>query len=158
MGLFGKLFKKKDDLFANASELTMEEIEKIQLSLKDRMSPDTYNSVFNQACRLIPKKKYTQAISLFESIRDNTTDAHEKGNCNSQIGVCHFFLGDYEKALEHYTLSFHSGYGRDVADFNIWEVCEKLMKQDGNSIRWAQHYLDLFPDGQYAGKAQKYLS
>jgi tetratricopeptide (TPR) repeat protein len=158
MGLFSGLFKKKDELFANSSELSMEEMEKIQLSLKDKMDGEVYNSVFNQACRLIPKKQYVEAIALFESIRENSSDAYEKGSCESQIGVCHFFLGDFEKALDFYTLSFHSGYDKRVNDYNIWEACEELMKIDGNKAKWSQVYLELFPDGQHAKRATKYLA
>ncbi|MNJ86160.1 hypothetical protein D3C87_36470 [compost metagenome] len=158
MGLFGGLFKKKDELFANSGKLSMEEIEKIQLSLKDKMDGEVYHSVFNQACRLIPQKQYTEAIALFESIRENSTDTNEKGSCESQIGVCHFFLGNFEKALDFYTLSLLSGFDKRVNDYNIWEACEELMKIDGNKAKWSQHYLELFPDGQYAGKANKFLA
>lgn len=155
MGLFSGLFKKKDELFAKSGELSMEDIEQIQAALKDKMDADVYNSVFNQACRLIPKKQYKEAIAIFESIRENSTDAYEQGSCESQIGVCHFFLGDFEKALEFYTKSFHSGYDKRVNDYNIWEVCEELMKKDGEHAKWSQYYLELFPEGQYAVKAQK---
>jgi len=157
MGLFGGLFKKKEGLAANTGQMTMEEIEKIQLSLKDRMDPDTYNSVFNQACRLIPKKQYAQAIALFEAVRENTGDATEKASCDSQIGVCHFFMDEHEKALDDYTRAFRAGHDQQMSDFNIWEVCEILMKKDGNKAKWSQEYLALFPNGEYAAKAKKNL-
>lgn len=86
MGIFSGLFKKDKNLVAHSKDLSMEEIEKIQLSLKDKMDADVYNSTFNQACRLIPKGQYTEAITLFTAIEENTTDAHEKGNCQNQIG------------------------------------------------------------------------
>jgi hypothetical protein len=41
-------------------------------------------------------------IALFEAIVKNSSDTTEKGSCEMQIGVCHFFLGGYEKALEDY--------------------------------------------------------
>ncbi len=165
MGLFGNLFKKKekpivkkkDELLANSSKVSMEEMEEIQVLLKDRMDADDYNSVFNQACRLIPQGRYTEAITLFESVHKHSTDDYEKGSCESQIGACHFFLGDFENALEFYTRSFHSGYDKNVVDFNIWEACEELMKIDGNMARWSQYYLGVFPNGDYAKKAKKYI-
>lgn len=158
MGLFGGLFKKKDELFANSTKLSMEEMEQVQLSLKDKMDENVYNSLFNQACRLIPQKKYAEAITLFTSIRENSTDAYEKGSCESQIGVCYFFLGDFEKALDYYTQSFHSGYDKRVNDYNIWEACEELTKIDGNKAKWARYYLNLLPEGQYAKKATKLIA
>ncbi|MNU83702.1 Tetratricopeptide repeat protein [compost metagenome] len=166
MGLFSGLFKKKekpivkkkDELIANSAKVSMEEMEGIQLFLKDKMDADEYNSAFNQACRMIPKGQYTEAIEVFESIRESSTDAYEKGSCDNQIGACHFFLGDFEKALEFYNKSFQSGYDKDVNDYNIWEACEELMKIDGNKAKWSQYYLELFPDGQYARKAKKNIA
>ncbi|MFC6095548.1 tol-pal system YbgF family protein [Flavobacterium qiangtangense] len=155
MGIFSGIFKKKEGLAVNSGQLSMEDIEKIQLSLKDNMDAATYNSVFNQACRLIPKKQYNEAIALFSAIAENSTDTVEKGSCESQIGVCHFFLGDYEKALEFYIKSYNTGYDEEMADFNIWEVCEKLMKADGDNARWSQQYLNIFPNGKCAAKAKK---
>lgn len=158
-GLFKKkekpIFKKKDELFANSAKVSMEEMEEVQLFLKDKMDEDEYNSDFNQACRLIPQRQYTEAIMLFESIREHSTDAYEKGSCENLIGACHFFLGDFEKALAFYSQSFHSGYDKEVNDYNIWEACEELMKIDGNKAKWSQYYLELLPDGQYARKAKK---
>lgn len=157
MGIFSGLFKKNNDLVAHSKDLSMEEIEKIQLSLKDKMDADTYNSTFNQACRLIPKGKYTEAIALFSAIEENATDAHEKGNCQNQIGVCHFFLGDFEKAIEFYAQSYKNGFDKSMMDDNIWEACEELMKADGDKAKWSRYYLDLIPDGKYTGKAQKHV-
>lgn len=165
MGLFGRLFKKKekplvkrkDELVADSSRLSMEEMEQIQELLEDNMDADEYHSAFNQACRLIPKRRYAEAILQFTSIRETTADSYEKASCENLIGACHFFLGDFEKALECYTESFHSGYDKEVMDYNVWEVCEELMKRDGNKETWSRYYLELFPDGQYAGKAKKRL-
>jgi len=160
-GLFKKkekpIFKKKDELFANSAKVSMEEMEAVQEFLEEKMDPDEYNSSFNKACRLIPQRQYTEAITMFESIRGNSADAYEKGSCENQIGACHFFLGDFEKALEFYIKSFHSGYDKRVIDYNIWEACEELMKIDGNKAKWSQHYLELLPDGEYARKAKKNL-
>lgn len=163
MGLFGRLFRKKekpifkkrDELFANSAEVSMEEMEIVQAFLEDRMDAEDYNSAFNQACRLIPKGRYNEAIAMFEEIRGSSADAYERGSCENVIGACHFFLGDFEKALDFYRRSFHSGYDKEVNDYNTWEACEALVKIDGNKAKWAQYYLALFPGGQYAGKARK---
>lgn len=157
MGFFSGLFKKDKDLVAHSRDLSMEEIENIQLQLKDKMDADVYNSTFNQACRLIPKGQYAEAITLFSTIEENTTDLHEKANCQNQIGVCHFFLGDFEKAIELYVLALNNGFDKNMMDDNIWEACEELMKKDGNKSKWAQRYLHLLPEGNYVNKANKNL-
>lgn len=165
MGLFGRLFKKKekplvkrkDELVADSSRLSMEEMEQIQELLEDNMDADEYHSAFNQACRLIPKRRYAEAILQFTSIHETTSDSYEKASCENLIGACHFFLGDFEQALKFYTQSLDSGYDKEVVDYNIWEVCEELIKRDGNQSKWSRYYLELLPDGEYARKAKKKL-
>ncbi len=158
MGLFDAFFgKKKDNVLAHTNNLSMQEMEQIQNSLEDKMAPEDYNNTFNQACRLVPKGKYAEALIMFEQVKANTNDTDQKGTCDNQIGVCHFFLGDYEKAIESYASSFKNGFDKGMADDNIWEACEKLMKKENDKARWAGHYLSILPQGNYSGKAQKLL-
>lgn len=158
MGLFDSFFgKKKDNLVAHTNNLSMQEMEQIQNSLEDKMAPADYNTTFNQACRLVPKGKYAEALGMFEQVKANTTDTDQKGTCDNQIGVCYFFLGDYEKAIDYYASSFTNGFDKSMADDNIWEACEKLMKKENDKAKWARHYLSILPQGTYSGKAQKLL-
>jgi hypothetical protein len=62
-------------------------MERIQNSLSSKMDADVYNNTFNQACRLVPKGKYTEAMAMFEDVKANTTDVEKKGTCDNQIGV-----------------------------------------------------------------------
>jgi tetratricopeptide (TPR) repeat protein len=158
MGLFDSFFgKKKDNLLAHTNHLSMDEMSSIQDSLEDKMDPADYNNAFNQACRLVPKGKYADALAMFESVKANTTDTEKKGTCDNQIGVCYFFLGEYEKAIEFYTSSFYNGFDKAMADDNIWEACEKLMKKENDAAKWAKHYIHILPQGNYLKKAKKLI-
>lgn len=158
MGFFDSFFgKKKDNLVTHTNHLSMQEMERIQNSLEDKMAPEDYNTTFNQACRLVPKGKYAEALGMFEQVKANTNDTEQKGTCDNQIGVCYFFLEDYEKAIEAYASSFTNGFDKNMADDNIWEACEKLMKKENDKAKWARHYLSILPQGNYSGKAQKLL-
>lgn len=158
MGLFDSFFgKKKDNVLVHTNNLSMQEMEQIQNSLEDKMAPEDYNNTFNQACRLVPKGKYAEALAMFEQVKANTADPEQKGTCDNQIGVCHFFLGDYEKAIESYASSFKNGFDKGMADDNIWEACEKLMEKEKDKAKWARHYLGILPQGNYSSKAQKLL-
>jgi hypothetical protein len=66
-------------------------------------------------------------------------------------------LGDFETAIQSYAQSITNGFDRDMADDNVWEACEELMKKEDNRQKWSQHYLDILPNGNYAKKAQKNL-
>ena len=158
MGLFDSFFgKKKDNLITHTNNLSMEEMEKIQDSLSDKMAPEDYNNTFNQACRLVPKGKYADALMMFEQVKSKAPDQNTKATCDNQIGVCYFFLGDFEKAIEYYRSSFQNGFNKDMADDNIWEACEKLMKKDNDNVKWARHYISILPNGNYLKNAQKFL-
>ena len=158
MGLFDSFFgKKKENLIAHTKGTSMEEMERIQNSLSGKMYADVYNNTFNQACRLVPKGKYSEAMVMFEDVKANTTDVEKKGTCDNQIGVCHFFLGDFEKAITYYYSSIQNQFDASMADDNIWEACEELMKKENDKQKWAQHYLSLMPNGNYA-KTAKNLS
>lgn len=158
MGLFDSFFgKKKDNVIAHTNHLSMDEMSRIQDSLEDKMAPADYNNTFNQACRLVPKGKYAEALAMFEEVRNNTNDPDQKGTCDNQIGVCYFFMNDFEKAIDSYASSFQNGFDKSMADDNIWEACENLMKRDNDKAKWAKHYLSILPQGSYAGKAQKMI-
>lgn len=159
MGLFDSFFgKKKDNLIAHTNGMSMEEMERVQNELRDKMDSNDYNNTFNQACRLVPKGKYTEALTMFEQVKENTSDIEKKGTCDNQIGVCYFFLGDYEKAISFYVSSLKNAFDKDMADDNIWEACEKLMQKDSDTQKWALHYLSFLPNGNYAKKAKQFLS
>lgn len=158
MGLFDSFFgKKKDNLLAHTNHLSMDEMARIQDSLENKMAPADYNTAFNQACRLVPKGKYADALAMFENVKAGTSNKEQKATCDNQIGVCYFFLEEYEKAIESYTSSFHNGFDKAMADDNIWEACEKLMKKENDQAKWAKHYIDILPQGTYLKKAQKLL-
>ncbi len=157
MGLFDKLFKKNNNLTAHTNDVSMDEMAKIQDALRDKMDEQTYNNRFNQACRLVPKGQYAEALVEFEAIKIATPDQSVKGTCDNQIGVCHFFLGDYQRAIEAYTSSIENGFDAGMAQDNIWEAYEVLYKQSKNPAYMA-NYLQQFPSGNYAKKAEKILN
>jgi tetratricopeptide (TPR) repeat protein len=150
--IFGK--PNENDLTVHTNDISMAEMAAVQEALKGKMNDADYNNKFNQACRLVPKGKYAEAITMFEDVKANSS-APETGTCDNQIGVCHFFLGDFEAAIRCYTSSIENGFDSDMADDNIWEACEELMKKDGNKALWSQHYLSILPTGKYAKKAAK---
>jgi tetratricopeptide (TPR) repeat protein len=158
MGLFDSFFgKKKSNIVAHTNGTSMEEMQRIQNELQGKMNTKDYNNAFNQACRLVPKGQYAEALVIFEQVKASATDVEKKGTCDNQIGVCHFFMGEYEKAIESYVSSSKNGFDKDMADDNVWEACEKLMKKENDSQKWAQYYLSVLPNGNYAKKAQQFL-
>jgi len=157
MGLFDAFFgKKKDNLLAHTNNLSMEEMARIQDSLSDKMDAEVYNNKFNQACRLVPKGNYAEALAIFEDVKAHTEVIETKGTCDNQIGVCYFFLEDYEKAIAYYTSSIDNGFEKGMADDNIWEAYEILYNKTKDKS-YIEKYKQQFPQGNSIKKAIKIL-
>jgi tetratricopeptide (TPR) repeat protein len=158
MGIFDFLDKRKKevmlDTMAHSKDLSMQEMAEVQKSMQENMSAETYNSKFNIACRTMTAGDYAQAINEFEEVRQNSTEM--KGTCENQIGACYYFQNDYEKAISYYLMSIDNGFYPDVADDNIWESCEELIKNGEN--KWAQFYIDTLPNGKYIGEANNAIN
>lgn len=103
---------------------------------------------------LLDLKELEEAISLTETL----PKGYEKGELENLIGIQYFHAGRYETALAFYLKAMKNDYRVTThMDFNIWEVCEILMKADNDKVKWSQFYFDLYPKGKYAEKALKNL-
>jgi tetratricopeptide (TPR) repeat protein len=158
MGLFDFLDKRKKDnkldTMAHSNDLSMTEMTEVQKSMQENMSEESYNSKFNIACRTMTSGEYQKAIEEFEEVHSNST-TEMKGTCENQIGACYYFQNEFEKAISYYVKSIENGFYPDVADDNIWESCEALIK-NGDS-KWAHYYLEVSAEGKYIKEANKYI-
>jgi tetratricopeptide (TPR) repeat protein len=130
--------------------LSHEEARAIQDAAFDAMSDDDRNSPFNQAARLMTSKRYAEAIAAFEAIERD--DPSERESTQLNIGAARFFLGEYDRAIEHYIAARDAGANAETIDDNVWEACEKLLASaadasSADAVR--QRYRTLCPDGKY---------
>lgn len=100
---------------------------------------------------LLSQKELEKAAQLTETL----PGGYEKGELENLIGIEYFYAADYNKALEFYLKSMKNEYRVAThIDFNIWEVCELLMKEDNDKVKWSKFYLDLFPKGKHVKNAK----
>lgn len=103
---------------------------------------------------LLGQKELEEAAQLTETL----PDGYGKGELENLIGIEYFYAADYNKALEFYLKAMKNEYRVTThIDFNIWEVCELLMKEDNDKVKWPQFYLDLFPNGSHVKNARRHL-
>lgn len=109
------------------------------------------HSKHNILHHLLEQRQFDEAIQLTETI----TDSREKSKFENLIGIAYFYAADFKKALEFYVKALKTGhYFTDILDFNIWEVCGELMKEENDKRKWSEYYLSLFPNGKYTENAK----
>jgi tetratricopeptide (TPR) repeat protein len=147
MGLFNNLFGKK--------KITLEEGEKIHEKAYAMAPPaNDEDGLVKQATKLMVSKKFTESIQVYETLVEQFPN--NKALYQSQIGVGHHFLGDYNKAIDYYLLAMRHGSDKDMMDDNVWEAIEALHQQT-KDVNVFEKYKQLFPAGNYVKKADKFL-
>jgi tetratricopeptide (TPR) repeat protein len=148
MGLFNNLFGKK--------KITLEEGEKIHEKAYAMAPPaNDEDGLVKQATKLMVSKKFAESIEVYGNLVEQFPK--NKALYQSQIGAGHYFLGDYTKAIDYYSLAMRHGSDKDMMDDNVWEAIEALYKQS-KDVNVFEKYKQLFPSGSYVKKADKYLS
>ncbi len=147
MGLFGK--KKKGISLEDANKMNQEFI------ANNPQTKDSEDALMRQASSAMTSGKFNDAIHLYTQLANEYPG--KKGLYLSQVGAAHFFLEDYEKAIDAYVDARHNGMDESMIDDNIWEACETIYKKTDDQAA-LQKYLDLCPDGGYVKKANKWLN
>lgn len=129
-----------------------EHLKKVRAELLKNVGQDDETLAINEAAGLLLDKDFEGSKRAYESIMLKYPDS--KGECLEQIGVAEFYMGNYEKALEYYIEAKNNGEDNSITEYNIWEVCEILYKNNGSSDA-PEKYLSLYPKGRYAKKAGK---
>eukprot|EP01041_Mallomonas_annulata_P032156 gene32156-54589_t len=148
MGFFDSLFGKKKTTLADADKKNDTYIAANPTPANDE------NGMMRQAAKLMSSQKFAESIELYTKLANDYPA--KRGLYESQVGVGHFFLGDYEKAFETYVTAWKNGADAGMMDDNIWEAAEALYKKNGNKS-WVEQYLQHFPKANHKKAAEKIL-
>lgn len=150
MGLFDFLFGKK-------KKVTLEEADKMNddYIAKNPVPKNNENAEMRHASKLLTSKNYQEALDLYAEMAEKYPK--NRGLYLSQVGACHYFLGDFEKAIEVYVESRENGMEKSMIDDNIFEACEAIYNQT-NEKSALEKYLALCPNGSYTKKINKLLN
>lgn len=104
-------------------------------------------TLFAIASNLLNLGEHWTSIEAFEQIAE--LYPQEKASCENMIGANYFYLQKYEKALERYLNALTLGEDKEMMEYNIWEVCTKLMEQSvEDKQKWKEVYDTNFPEGK----------
>ncbi|WP_196888984.1 tetratricopeptide repeat protein [Aureivirga sp. CE67] len=111
------------------------------------------DSLLRAASSALTNSEFEKSIEYYNKLVANYPE--NKGLYYSQIGAAHYFLNDFHKAIEYYLLAKKNG-DTEMMDDNIWEACEAIYKKDQDK-KAIEKYLEYYPNGSYAKKANKIL-
>jgi len=148
MGIFDFLFGKKKETLETAHEINQKHVS------NHPTAKDDEDALVREASLAITGREFEKGIDLYQKLADNYPE--KRGLYNSQIGVGHYFLGDYNKAIEFY-LKAKEDDDNGMIDDNVWEACEAIYDQT-NDLEAIQRYLNHYPNGSYAKKANKIIA
>lgn len=148
MGFFDALFGKKKTTLEQADK-------KNDAYIAGNPTPtNDENGMMRQAAKLMSSQKFAESMELYTKLASEYPA--KRGLYESQVGVGHYFLGEYEKAFETYVKAMENGADAGMMDDNIWEAAEVLYKKDGSKT-WVEKYLQLFPKANHKKAAEKLL-
>lgn len=132
--------------------LTMEEAQELYARVTAGAETDDEGAMVNAASQLLLSGAFAESIKAYELIMSKYPAS--QGSCLTSIGACHFFLGDYEKAVECYLRAGDAGAPAAMIEDNIFEAAETDF-QKNKRIVLLEKYLSLYPEGRYARKAKE---
>ena len=92
------------------------------------MNSSEFGAKISAAARVMLGGAPREAIAAYEQIAIVHPD--EIGTCQAGIGAAHYFLGDYEKAIEFYQKALANGADRRMMQDNIDEAREAIEKRN----------------------------
>lgn len=149
MGFFDFLFGKKKTTLAQADKKNDAYLAANPVPANDE------NAWMRQAAKLMSSGQFAESAELYGKLANEYPA--KRGLYQSQVGAAHFFLGEYEKALDHYVTALQNGADASMMDDNIWEAAEVLYKKQGTKT-WVEKYLQLFPKANHKKAAEKLLA
>ena len=112
------------------------------------------SDMLSRAAELMGKHKFQESMDVYQQLADQFPK--DRGYYLGEVGVNHYLLHEYDKAIEYYVIARDSGAKKNEMDDNIWESCQALY---GKSHKKApvKKYLSLCPDGAHTTEANKLL-
>lgn len=114
------------------------------------------DAMMRQASKYLTSGKYAESLALYKQLAASFPD--QRDMYESQVGVCYFYMGDMDRAVDHYVIAMEHGFDREMSEDNIYEAAAALysvvtLNPDGSVLkeqsRLLEKYAALFPKGKY---------
>lgn len=129
-------------------------IEPDKYSPKEVADLQKESDMLSKAADLMKQHKFQESMDAYQQLADEFPK--DRGYYLSEVGVNHFLLGEYEKAIDYYMLARDSGANKTEIDDDIWQSCDALHDKSHKKAP-VKKYLTLCPDGAHTKEAKKIL-
>lgn len=145
------------DFLFGKDKLSLEEGDKIhdELYSKIKTPLSAESDLTKKAIKLLTSGKHAESIEIYMQLINEFPA--QKNTYESQVGANYYFLGEFEKAIEYYTLSMQNGFSKSMSDDNIWEAYQALFEKSKDKS-YLEKYIQKFPQGNAISEATKLLN
>ncbi len=120
---------------------------------------NSFKSQYDQALSLYNSRKYKQALERFNELLNSSVKNDLVDNCQYWKGECYYGLGDYQQAVIEFqkVFAFENSNKFDDAQLKLG-LCYLQLNDNAKARSEFEKLLYNYPDSEYAGKAQYYMS
>jgi tol-pal system protein YbgF len=114
---------------------------------------------YDQALNLYRERKFRQAIQLFDELLNIGSSNSLVDNCQYWKGECFYGLSDYNQAIIEFQkiFAFENSNKFDDSQLKLG-LCYMSLGDKEKAKREFQKLINNYPDSEFVGKAQNYLS
>ncbi|MBN1997538.1 tetratricopeptide repeat protein [candidate division KSB1 bacterium] len=120
---------------------------------------NSFKSQYDQALSLYKSRKYKEALARFDELLNSSKTNDLIDNCQYWKGECYYGIGDYQQAIIEFqkVFAFENSNKFDDAQLKLG-LCYLQLKDNAKAKSEFEKLLYNYPDSEYAGKAQYYMS
>ena len=121
--------------------------------------PGEYQMRYQEGLDLFHARNYIQAVDVFESLIASDANNSLSDNAQYWIGESHYALGQYKKAVIDFekVFTFPKSNKNPDAQFKLG-LCYIRLGDSAKAGEEFQRLIDVYPESDYAGRAQDHLA
>jgi tol-pal system protein YbgF len=123
------------------------------------VSPEEYQSRYQEGLDLFHANQYRPAIQVFESLLASSANNSLSDNAQYWIGESHYALREYSKAVIDFekVFTFPKSNKNDAAQFKLG-LCYVRLGDGAKAREEFQRLIDVYPQSDYVKRAQEHLA
>lgn len=148
---------QSNQIYQLETQKTAQPAQTVSVAVGD-VSPEEYESTYNQGLELFHANQYRQAVQVFESLLASSVNHSLADNAQFWIGESHYALREYKKAIIDFekVFTFPKSNKNDAAQFKLG-LCYVRLGDNAKAREEFQRLLDVYPKSEFTRRAQEHL-
>ena len=148
---------QSNQIYQLETQKTTKPAQTVSVAVGD-VSPEEYESTYNQGLELFHANQYREAVQVFESLLASSVNHSLADNAQFWIGESHYALREYKKAVIDFekVFTFPKSNKNDAAQFKLG-LCYVRLGDNAKAREEFQRLLDVYPKSEFTKRAQEHL-